>query len=47
MNLDAHILQFSLLLTNVFMVVSLFVAAVGRVGNGKRDGLGKWAVATR
>lgn len=41
MNLDPRTLLFSLILTNALMVVGLFVAASG----GKRDGMGKWAVA--
>lgn len=45
MNLDARTLLFSLILTNSFMVVSLFVAVSCREGNGKQDGIAKWAVA--
>jgi diguanylate cyclase (GGDEF)-like protein len=45
MNLDARTLLISLILTNAFMVVSLFVAATGAKGNEQRDGIGKWAVA--
>lgn len=45
MRLDAGTLLFSLILTNAFMVVSLFVAAAGKEGNEKQDGIGKWAVA--
>ncbi|MHB9118075.1 MAG: GGDEF domain-containing protein [Burkholderiales bacterium] len=41
MNLDPRTLLFSLILTNALMVLGLFVAASG----GKRDGMGKWAVA--
>lgn len=45
MNLDARTLLFSLILTNVFMVVSLFVAATGKEQNERQDGIAKWAVA--
>lgn len=45
MNLDARTLLFSLILTNAFMVVSLFVAASDDKDNEKQDGIGKWAVA--
>ncbi len=45
MNLDARTLLFSLILTNSFMVVSLFVAVSCKEGNGKQDGIAKWAVA--
>lgn len=44
MNLDPRTLLFSLILTNAFMVLSLFVAASGHEP-GKRDGMGKWAAA--
>lgn len=43
MNLDPRTLLFSLILVNGLMVLSLFVAVSS--GNGKRDGLNKWAVA--
>ncbi|HEX5365026.1 MAG TPA: GGDEF domain-containing protein [Gallionella sp.] len=42
MNLDPRTLLFSLILVNAIMVLSLFVAASG---NGRREGVGKWAVA--
>lgn len=45
MNLDARTLLFSLILTNAFMVVSLFVAVSCREGNEKQEGIAKWAVA--
>ena len=45
MNLDARTLLFSLILTNVFMVVSLFVASSDEKDNQKQDGIGKWAIA--
>jgi diguanylate cyclase (GGDEF)-like protein len=45
MNLDARTLLISLVLTNAFMVVSLFVAASGGKSHEQRDGIGKWAVA--
>lgn len=45
MNLDARTLLFSLILTNALTVLSLFVAATSRSGDGKRDGMSKWAVA--
>lgn len=45
MNLDARTLLFSLILTNAMMVLSLFAAATGTQGEGKRDGIGKWATA--
>lgn len=43
MNLDPRTLLFSLILVNALMVLSLFVAVSS--GNGRRDGLNKWAVA--
>lgn len=44
MNLDPRTLLFSLILVNSLMVLSLFVATLG--GNeGKREGMGKWALA--
>lgn len=45
MNLDARTLLFSLILTNAFLMVSLFVAATGNQEKKQRDGIGKWAVA--
>jgi diguanylate cyclase (GGDEF)-like protein len=45
MNLDARTLLFSLILTNAFMVVSLFVAASSKDEDEKPDGIAKWAVA--
>jgi diguanylate cyclase (GGDEF)-like protein len=45
MNLDARTLLFSLILTNAFMVVSLFVAVSNKDEDEKRDGIAKWAVA--
>lgn len=45
MNLDARTLLFSLILTNAFMVMSLFVAASSEDEDEKRDGIAKWAVA--
>ena len=45
MNLDARTLLFSLILTNAFMVVSLFVAASSKDEAEKQDGIAKWAVA--
>lgn len=47
MNLDARTLLFSLVLVYALSVLSLFVAAYGRNGNGngKHDGMGKWAAA--
>jgi diguanylate cyclase (GGDEF)-like protein len=45
MNLDPRTLLFSLILTNSLMVLSLFVAASSGNASGKRDGIGKWAVA--
>ncbi len=45
MNLDARTLLFSILLTYALSVISLFVAAYGRSGNTKHDGMEKWAVA--
>ena len=45
MNLDARTLLFSLVLVYALSVLSLFVAAYGRNGNGKEDGMGKWATA--
>lgn len=45
MNLDARTLLFSLLLTYGLSVLSLFVAAYGRNGNSKHDGMEKWAAA--
>lgn len=44
MNLDPRTLLFSLILTNSLMVLSLFVAVSG-VERGRRDGMGKWALA--
>lgn len=45
MNLDARTLLFSLVLVYALSVLSLFVAAYGRNGNIKHDGMGKWATA--
>lgn len=45
MNLDARTLLFSLMLTYALSVLGMFVAAYGRNGNSKHDGMGKWAVA--
>lgn len=45
MSLDARTLLFSLVLTYALAVVSMFVAATGRVGNKTPDGTGKWASA--
>ncbi|MBI1887579.1 MAG: GGDEF domain-containing protein [Nitrosomonadales bacterium] len=45
MNLDARTLLFSLMLTYGLSVLSLFVAAYGRNGSSKQDGMGKWAAA--
>lgn len=45
MNLDARTLLFSLILTYALSVLSLVVAAYGRNGNSKQDGMGKWAAA--
>jgi diguanylate cyclase (GGDEF)-like protein len=45
MNLDARTLLFSLILTNSFMVVSLFVAVSCKEGDAKQDGIAKWAMA--
>ncbi len=42
MHLDPRTLLFSLILANMLMVVSLFVAASGK---GQKQGLGKWALA--
>lgn len=45
MNLDARTLLFSLVLTYALSVLGLFIAAYGRNGNSKQDGMGKWAAA--
>lgn len=45
MNLDPRTLLFSLLVTYALSVLSLFVAAYGRNGNSKHDGMEKWAMA--
>ncbi|WP_237246495.1 diguanylate cyclase [Sideroxyarcus emersonii] len=45
MNLDARTLLFSLILTNAIMVLSLFAAATSAKGDGRPDGIGKWAAA--
>lgn len=45
MNLDARTLLFSLVLVYALSVLSLVVAAYGRNGNSKHDGMGKWAAA--
>lgn len=45
MNLDARTLLFSLILTYALSVLSLFIAAYGRNGNSKHDGMDKWAAA--
>ena len=45
MNLDARTLLFSLILTNAFMVLGLFVAVSCKEGDAKQDGIAKWAVA--
>lgn len=45
MNLDARTLLFSLMLTYALSVLSMFVAAYGRNGNSKQDGMSKWAAA--
>lgn len=44
MNLDPRTLLFSLILVNAIMVLSLFVASPGG-SDGKREGMGKWALA--
>lgn len=44
MNLDPRTLLFSLILTNILMVLSLFVAASGKK-RGKSDGMDKWSTA--
>lgn len=45
MRLDPPTMLFSLILTNIFMVVGLFVAASGGNGRERRDGISKWALA--
>jgi diguanylate cyclase (GGDEF)-like protein len=45
MSLDARTLLFSLVLTYALAVLSMFVAATGRIGNKTPDGTGKWASA--
>lgn len=45
MNLDPRTLLFSLILTDVLMVLCLLVAAYGRGAGKKRDGMEKWAAA--
>lgn len=45
MNLDPRTLLFSLMLAYGLSVLSMFVAAYGRNGNGRHDGMGKWATA--
>jgi len=45
MNLDARTLLFSLILTYILSVLSMFVAASVRDGRGMRDGMAKWAAA--
>ena len=45
MNLDARTLLFSLILTNAFMVLGLFVAVSCKEADAKQDGIAKWAVA--
>ena len=45
MNLDPRTLLFSLILCNTLMVLSMFVATSSGNQGGKRDGMGKWAVA--
>jgi diguanylate cyclase (GGDEF)-like protein len=45
MNLDPRTLLFSLILCNTLMVLSMFVATSSGNRVGKRDGMGKWAVA--
>lgn len=45
MNLDARTLLFSLMLAYALSVLGMFVAAYGRNGNRKHDGMGKWAAA--
>lgn len=45
MRLDPPTMLFSLILTNAFMVVGLFVAASGGRDRERHDGIGKWAVA--
>ncbi len=44
MNLDPRTLLFALIVTNALTVLSLVVAASGS-RDGKRDGMGKWALA--
>lgn len=44
MHLDPRTLLFSLILTNILTVLSLFVAVHGQ-GRGQRNGMGKWAAA--
>jgi diguanylate cyclase (GGDEF)-like protein len=44
-NLDPRTLLFSLMLTYALSVLGMFAAAYGRSGNGKHDGMGKWATA--
>jgi hypothetical protein len=45
MNLDPHTLLFSLILTDALMMLGLLVAVHGQAGNGRRDGMEKWAAA--
>ncbi|WP_435627990.1 GGDEF domain-containing protein [Candidatus Ferrigenium straubiae] len=45
MNLDPRTLLFSLMLVYALSVLALFLAAYGRNGGGRHDGMGKWAVA--
>ena len=45
MNLDPRTLLFSLILTDALMMLGLLVAVHGQAGNGRRDGMEKWAAA--
>jgi diguanylate cyclase (GGDEF)-like protein len=45
MNLDPSTLLFSLILVNVMMVISLFIASSNQIDGRKQEGMNKWVLA--